>query len=51
MSLQMPAATAAFMTVVHLTCMGVVILFSIIRLYFCFFVAALRPCHGRAPWG
>jgi hypothetical protein len=22
---------------------------SIIRSYFCFLVAALRPCHGRAP--
>ena len=28
---------------------GVVIFFSTIRSYFCFLVAALRPCHGKAP--
>ena len=28
---------------------GVVIFFSMMRSYFCFFVAALRPCHGSEP--
>ena len=29
--------------------MAVTIFFSLIFSYFCFFVAALRPCHGRLP--
>jgi hypothetical protein len=28
---------------------GVVIFFSMMRSYFCFLVAAFRPCHGREP--
>lgn len=31
------------------TSIGVDIFFSLILSYFCFFVAALRPCHGRLP--
>src|ERR1700684_29121 len=33
----------------HRTSVGVVIFFSMMRSYFCFLVAALRPCHGREP--
>lgn len=29
--------------------MGVDIFFSLMRSYFCLFVAALRPCQGRDP--
>lgn len=29
--------------------MGVDIFFSLMRSYFCLFVAALRPCQGREP--
>lgn len=31
------------------TSIGVDIFFSLILSYFCFFVAALRPCQGRLP--
>ena len=33
----------------HSTSTGVDIFFSLIFSYFCFLVAALRPCHGREP--
>ena len=33
----------------HKTSTGVDIFFSLIFSYFCFFVAAFRPCHGRLP--
>jgi hypothetical protein len=30
-----------------ITSIGVKVFFSLILSYFCFFVPALRPCHGR----
>ncbi len=33
----------------HPTSMGVLIFFSLIFSYFCFFVAALSPCQGKLP--
>ena len=33
----------------HSSLIGVVCFFSPIFSYFCLFVAALRPCHGRLP--
>ena len=33
----------------HSTSIGVDIFFSLIFSYFCFFVAAFRPCHGNEP--
>jgi hypothetical protein len=33
----------------HSSSGGVAIFFSLIFSYFCFFVAAFKPCHGKLP--